>query len=105
MEDFLPNLLAYAVVLMVPAVLMVVLVVVLFTRLGEMSTRLNRLESAFRRQKQPARRTARESEPLTVLPVTRAYPDARPGVPLQRKEAEQVESWIGRRALGWIAAG
>jgi len=106
MEDFIPMLaglmiIGVGVVLLLPATIALLVVFMQRTaQVAELSARVGKLESVVRRQPAPVRE-AEAKEPVTVLPSgpARAQGKARPA------EAEHVESWIGRRALGWIAVG
>src|SRR5258707_1277366 len=106
MEDFIPMMVGvvfYGVVLLLPGATVIVLLVVLMqrtARVAELGMRLDKVETMVRRQRQPASETEVE-EPATALPIRPARAERQPA----RTEAEHVESWIGRRALGWVAVG
>ena len=105
MIELLPLLLIYLFVLLIPVALIVMVIIALVrtAKIGEMSARMDRLESAFRQRLRVREAEAQPAPPSHVLPLERERaprPERRPPV-----AAEHVETWIGKRALGWVAVG
>jgi uncharacterized membrane protein len=104
--DLLLEVLAVGLVLAVPIVVvgLLILALVRTARIGELSARLDRLERELRQLRQPSvarREEVQEPPPPVVHPVPAAPQPRRPWRP--PVDAGHVESWVGQRALGWVA--
>src|SRR5439155_10606672 len=103
MVETLLMLLAIGAVLLLPAAVVLLIIALARTaRIAELSSRLDRLEKEVRQAGGAASKEEAAEAGTSALPrASAAQPPRRMARP--KLEAEHLESWIGRRALGWVA--
>lgn len=119
-EQFIILLLLLVVVLLTLAIVLPIIALVRANRIGQLTVRLDRMERELSRIRGTEAREALVAEApdagdeVTAIPEVPDTLPVGPAMPIRgptprhetappAPETEEIESWIGRRALGWVA--